>query len=93
MYSKPQFMQGLFPFEGQGLNTPGLLSSTLTYQVPVGKRAQFIYFRAGNSSSDLIHVPLAVVEDLTSGTEIAVHVGAPSGISGTLILDIGFVEI
>ncbi len=58
MYSKPQFMQGVFRFEGQGLTNPHLLSSELTYTVPVGKRTQFVYFRAGNSASELVYVVL-----------------------------------
>jgi hypothetical protein len=39
------------------------------------------------------HVPLAVVEDLPPETVIEVFVGAPEGVSGTAIVDIGIVEI
>ena len=38
MYSKPQLLQGVFPFTGRGLNCPHSLSTELTYVVPVGKR-------------------------------------------------------
>jgi hypothetical protein len=38
------------------------------------------------------HVPLAVVEDLEPDTVIEVFVGAPGGVSGTLV-DIGLIEI
>ncbi len=58
MYSKPKLLQGVFPFEGHGLRTPTPLSGDLTYTVPVGKRTQFVYFRAGNSSSEMIYVTL-----------------------------------
>ena len=40
-----------------------------------------------------IHVPLAVVEDLQPDTKIEVFFGAAPGVSGTLILDLGIIEI
>jgi hypothetical protein len=40
-----------------------------------------------------IHVPLAVVEDLQPDTKIEVFFGAPEGESGTLVVDIGLIEI
>jgi hypothetical protein len=40
-----------------------------------------------------IHVPLAVVEDLAPETNVEVVFGAPSGTSGTLVVDIGLIEI
>ena len=39
------------------------------------------------------HVPLTVVEDLEPDTVIEVHVSAPSGASGHVILDLGLVEV
>ena len=39
------------------------------------------------------HVPLAVVEDLAPGTRIEVFLGAPAGVSGTAIVDVGMIEI
>ncbi len=39
------------------------------------------------------HVPLAVVEDLMPETRIGVLVAAPEGASGTVVLDMGLVEI
>lgn len=115
MYSKPKLLQGIYPFEGRGLNNPYPLSGDLTYTVPVGKRTQFVYFRAGNSSAELIyitlmrdgspmrlfpigargdvHVALAVVEDLMSGTKLEAYLAAPEGVSGSVVLDIGLVEV
>lgn len=115
MYSQPKLLQGVFRFEGHGLASPHALSDTLTYTVPMGRRAQTVYFRAGNSAADMIyivllrdgqpmryfpigargdvHVALAVVEDLPAGTTLAAHLAAPEGISGTVVLDIGLVEI
>jgi hypothetical protein len=40
-----------------------------------------------------MHVPLAVVEDLDQGAKLEVFLGAPEGSSGTLVLDIGIVEV
>ena len=40
-----------------------------------------------------VHVPLAVVEDLQPDTRIEVFFGAAAGVSGTLVIDIGIIEI
>ena len=39
------------------------------------------------------HVSLRVVEDLLSDTVIEVFLGAPQGLSGTVVVDVGLVEI
>ncbi len=115
MYSKPRLLQGVFDFQGKGYDQPMLLSESLSYIVPVGKRAQFIYFRGGNSTDQMIyvvlhrdgkpmryfpigaradtHVALAVVEDLMSETRVEAFIAAPEGVTGTLVVDIGLVEI
>ena len=115
MYSKPQLLQGVYAFTGHGLTNAHPISGELSYTVPVGKRTQFVYFRAGNSSAEMIyvvlmrdgspmryfpiaargdvHVALAVVEDLMSGTKIEAYLAAPDGVSGTVVLDIGLVEV
>ena len=115
MYSKPRLLQGVFAFEGQGYANPTPIAESLAYVVPVGKRAQFVYFRAGNSTDQMIyvvlkrdgqpmryfpigaradsHVALAVVEDLLSETRVEAAVAAPEGTSGTIVVDIGLVEI
>ena len=115
MLEKPAFIQGLFIFEGGGLETPVPLLPPATYKVPSDRRAQTIYFRAGNSSAELIylvlkrngqtmryfpvgaksaiHVPLAVIEDLSPGSSIEVTIGAPKGLSTAVVLDVGFMEL
>ena len=115
MLEKPAFIQGLFSFEGQGLAKPVPFDPPVVYTVPFDKRSQLIYFRAGNSSPELIylalmrrgqvmryfpvgakaaiHVPLAVVEDLTPETRIEALTAAPEGLKGSVLLDIGFMEI
>jgi hypothetical protein len=39
------------------------------------------------------HVPLAVVEDLEPDTKIEIFVGAPEGVGGTAVIDLGIIEI
>jgi assimilatory nitrate reductase catalytic subunit len=53
--STPQFLQGVFSFEGRGLRTPFLLDDCMTYTVPHDREAQLVYFRAGNASPKLIY--------------------------------------
>jgi len=43
---------------------------------PVGARAS-------------IHLPLRVTEDLMSDTHLEVHIAAPEGVSGTIVVDLG----
>jgi len=115
MDSTPRFIQGVFPFEGRGLETPGAIGPGTDYTVPADKRAQFVYLRAGNSADKLIylvltrdgkpmryfpiggnagvHVPLAVVEDIFPESKLAVLLAAPKGVSGTVVLDVGLVEV
>ncbi len=113
--SKPQFLQGVYPFIGSGYEKVAPLSEKLVYVVPADKRAQLIYLRLGNSSADLLylvlmrdgvpmryfpvaakgtaHVSLAVVEDLEPGTRLEVFYGAQMAAHGSLVIDIGLLEI
>lgn len=59
MDATPKFLSGVFRFAGAGLGHPTLLDASLAYVVPFDKRAQLIYFRAGNSSGELVSVTLA----------------------------------
>ena len=58
MLETPKFLQGLFRFSGHGLANPVPIEPALTYRVPTDKRAQLIYFRAGNSSPEMIYLVL-----------------------------------
>ncbi|MFW3172782.1 molybdopterin oxidoreductase family protein [Geodermatophilus sp. CPCC 206100] len=40
-----------------------------------------------------VHVPLRVVEDLPGGTLVELHAGAPVGVTGELVVDLGLVEV
>lgn len=113
--SQTRLLQGIFEFEGQGLAKPALLDAALDYTVPAGNEAQFVYFRGGNASPELVcavvmrdgtpmryfpigaraatHVALRVVEDLLAETKIEIHLAAPTGASGHVVIDVGLVEI
>ena len=78
MYPKPQFIQGMFGFEGAGLTSPAPLGSAAAYRVPRDKRAQIIYVRAGNASTALICLTLMrdgkVMRHFPIGANQGVHV-------------------
>lgn len=40
-----------------------------------------------------MHVSLRVVEDLLAGSTVELHVAAPAGATGTLVVDCGLVEV
>jgi hypothetical protein len=54
----PRFLQGVFTFEGQGIDQPFPLSEALSYTVPDGAIAQPLYFRGGNSTAELVYLVL-----------------------------------
>jgi hypothetical protein len=54
----PKFVQGVYPFEGRGLERPQALGSGASYTVPGDKRAQLTYLRAGNSTAEMVYVLL-----------------------------------
>lgn len=56
--STPRFLQGVFPVEGQGLDSPYPLDQSLTYTVPAGVTTQPVYLRGGNSSEELVYLML-----------------------------------
>ena len=39
------------------------------------------------------HVALRVVEDLLSDTRLELHIAAPEGLAGTIVVDLGLVEV
>lgn len=56
MLETPRFIQGMFAFEGRGLENPTSFTPKLTYQVPGDKRAQFVYCRVGNPTPEFLYV-------------------------------------
>jgi assimilatory nitrate reductase catalytic subunit len=49
------------------------------------------YFPIGAKAD--VHVPLRVVEDLEGGTAVELYLAAPEGLSGSVIVDVGLVEV
>jgi hypothetical protein len=113
--STPRFLQGVYHFEGKGIEVLFPLDPPLSYTVPPGVITQLVYFRGGNTTAELIyvvlvrdekpmryfpigakssvHVPLRVVEDLDGGTVLELHLAAPEGVVGELVVDVGLVEV
>jgi assimilatory nitrate reductase catalytic subunit len=40
-----------------------------------------------------VHVPLRIVESLLTDTELELHVAAPEGVRGTVVVDLGILEL
>ena len=115
MHSTPHFLQGVFAFEGRGIDQPFPIGGALSYTVPDGVTVQPVYFRGGNTTDELVylvlmrdgqpmryfpigakadvHVPLRIVEDLASGTVLDLHLAAPEGVAGAVVVDLGLVEV
>ena len=58
MLEKPAFIQGLFSFKGRGLAQGASFDPPVQYKIPADKRAQTVYFRAGNASGEMIYLIL-----------------------------------
>jgi len=65
-------------------------SDDLLYLIVAAQGAPIRYFPVGPKGD--LHVPLAIVESHPAGTRFQVLYAAPRGLTGTLILDVGFVE-
>jgi len=115
VHTKSVFLQGIYAFEGKGLEKFAPIDDSLQYVVPLGTTAQVLYFRGGNSSDVMVsvvllrggvpmryfpigaqastHVALRVVEDLDGGTELDLQLAAPEGVTGSVVIDFGLVEV
>jgi hypothetical protein len=75
---KPVFIQGIFSRKGTGLACTVPFDPPVTYTVPADKRAQTIYFRAGNASAELIYLVLTrdgvPMRYFPVGAKAAIHV-------------------
>lgn len=83
-YTVPQGCSAGVQYVRSGSTVTGMTNVTLLKN---GKVMRYVPVAAGG----VIHVPLAIVDDLQTGTEIEV-VAVAEG-SGTLILDIGVLEV
>lgn len=69
-----------------GNGTDGLITVVL-----VRDGAPMRYFPIGARSGT--HVALAVVEDIEDGSVLELHLAAPEGLIGTVVVDFGLVEV
>lgn len=44
-------------------------------------------------AKEAVHVPLAIVEDMDPESELELCIGAPEGLDGSLVIDMGLLEI
>ncbi len=54
--STPRILTGMHSFAGEGYGSP--VSIGVSYSVPADRRAQMVYFRAGNSAAEMITLVL-----------------------------------
>jgi assimilatory nitrate reductase catalytic subunit len=83
-YTVPQGCTAGVQYVRAGNAAGGMVNVTLLKD---GKAMRYVPVAAGSS----IHVPLALVDELEPGTEVSVSAAGES--SGTLILDIGILEV
>ena len=83
-YTVPQGCTAGVQYVRVGNTAPGMFNITLLQN---GKMMRYVPVAAQSA----VHVPLSIVDELRPGTEISVAVAAEG--SGTLILDIGILEV
>lgn len=69
----------------------GNSSAEFVYVLLVRDGQPMRYFPLG--AKDGTHVSLRVVEDLDSDTVLELWIGAPEGVTGTVVVDLGLVEV
>jgi hypothetical protein len=69
----------------------GNATDELVIAVLVREGAPMRWFPIGAKAAT--HVALAVVEDLDDGTVLELHLSAPDGLAGTVVVDLGLVEV
>jgi len=69
----------------------GNLSDDILYLSVTANDIPVRYFPIGPKSD--IHVPLAIVENHPAGTKIEITIAAPRGLTGTIVVDTGLLEI
>jgi hypothetical protein len=69
----------------------GNASPEMVYLALLRRGVVMRYFPIGAKGA--VHVPLAVVEDLSPETELEILVAAPEGLKSSVLVDVGFMEI
>ena len=86
VYTVPSDRRAQLIYLRAGNSTPELISVALLQD---GRAIRL--FPVGAKSAS--HVQLAVVEELQPDQRIELTVAAPEGVSGTLVIDVGIIEI
>ena len=63
----------------------------LVYLVLMRNEQPMRYFPIGAKGA--VHVPLAIVEDIDPEAQLELLIGAPEGVPGSVLIDIGLVEV
>src|SRR5262249_35241328 len=71
----------------RGGNSSGELACVVLLRDGIPMR----YFPVGAKGE--VHVPLRVVEDLEAGTVVELQIAAPEGTTGSVVVDLGLVEV
>ena len=85
-YTVPEGTTGQVLYVRGGNASAELVSLVLVFDgaparwLPIGARAD-------------MHVSLRVVEDLLAGSSVEIHLAAPEGLHGTVVVDMGLVEV
>ncbi|MET3803542.1 hypothetical protein ABIB25_000526 [Nakamurella sp. UYEF19] len=69
----------------------GNTSDELITVVLMKDGAAIRYFPIGAKGD--VHVPLRVVEDIDSGSSVELYVAAQDGLTGSVVIDVGLVEV
>jgi assimilatory nitrate reductase catalytic subunit len=85
-YSVPEDGSAQCVYFRGGNHSDALVCVVLTYD-----GAPMRLFPIGAQGS--VHIPLRITEDLLSDSELELHVAAPQGVSGTVIVDLGLLEL
>jgi len=69
----------------------GNAQGELVYLVLTRDGKPMRYFPIG--AKDAVHVPLAIVEDVEPEATLELLIGAPEGLTGAVLIDMGLVEV
>ncbi|HVR19340.1 MAG TPA: molybdopterin oxidoreductase [Polyangiaceae bacterium] len=69
----------------------GNSSAEMVYLVLLKGKRPLRYFPIGAKGA--VHVPLAIVEDIEPESVLELAVGAPQGLEGAVLVDLGLLEI
>ena len=86
VYTVPSTKRAQFVYLRAGTSGSELICLTL---VIAGKAAR--YLPVGGKAG--MNVPLTVVEDLQPDTKVEIHLSAPEGATGQVVVDVGLLEI